>query len=115
MAKRSSLANPMRRKRHEIQKRLQKARASCIRSPSKRGYQRKRRTKPRNKWPNFRRGPGCVHHDAVDPRVTLCKVMAHSDRREGRTWTQADSSGRITGIVLTPSLKERQIPFDVSF
>ena len=61
------------------------------------------------------RYPDAFIHDAVDPRVTLCKVMAHSDCREGRTWTQADSSGRIIGIVLIPSLKERQIPFDVSF
>jgi len=73
--KRSSLANPMRRKRHKIQKQLQKARASCIRSRA-RGYQRKRRTRPRNKWPNFRRDTRMRFiHDAVDPHVTLCQVM----------------------------------------
>jgi hypothetical protein len=49
-------------------------------------------------------------YDVVDPRVTLCKVMAHSDCRDGFTWTQADSNGRIHGNTLTPTLKGRQIP-----
>ena len=57
-----------------------------------------------------KRYPDAFIHDAVDPRVTLCKVMAHSDCRDGRTWTQADSSGRRNGIVFIPHLKWRQIP-----
>jgi hypothetical protein len=57
-----------------------------------------------------KRYPDAFIHDAVDPRVTLCKVMEHSDCRDGRTWTEADSSGRTYGIVFTPPLKRRQIP-----
>jgi hypothetical protein len=61
------------------------------------------------------RYPDAFIHDAVDPRVTLCKVMAHSDCRDGRTWTQGDSNGRRNGNIFTPDLKGGQIPLTCLF
>ena len=95
MAKRSSLANPMRRKRHEIQKRLQKARASCIRSRARGDI---RGSGERNHETNGRTSgdvPGCVHSrrrgsacDSLqgDGQVRIVGMDSH-----GHKWTLMDA------------------------
>jgi hypothetical protein len=101
--------------RHKVHKQLQTARASCIREPYKTISEETAKETTKQMAELGERYPDAFIHDAVDPRVTLCKVMAHSDCRDGLTWTQADSNGRINGNSLTPALKGRQNSLDVSF
>ena len=69
--------------RHKVQKQLQKARASGIREPCKRISEEAAKETTKQMAELRERYPDAFIHDAVDPRVTLCKVMAYSDCRDG--------------------------------
>jgi len=83
-----SLANPMREKRLQKNRKAKPAPSGAAQE----GYWRKRQMRRRDEWPNFRRGyPDAFIHDAVDPRVTLCRVMG-TLALSG--WTHMDTDGQ---------------------